>query len=195
MKYQTLLTSLLVLSGLAAGYLDVSTIVPIAAAQAEITPTAEPVEAAEPEASDETAEAEAAETEAAETEAAETAQPKATPTDRNTVIQSQKSIEWIPLARINPAQPVTIELNNTSNDELEYLITTHTNFRTLAPGQKASIIVTDFPAFVNINAKRSVGVKYLMRVQGNKIMVDLKLTTGQGDTTLNIHEQGAIYLY
>ncbi|MBE9032048.1 hypothetical protein IQ266_20120 [filamentous cyanobacterium LEGE 11480] len=145
-------------------------------------PPTEPPEATTPEPD------EAKPTQAKPEKSTDTAKPKA-------AIQSKTSIDWVPLARINPEKPVTIELNNKTQEELEYLITTHTNFRTLAPGQTASVIVTDFPAFLNINAKRSIGVKYLMRVSQNKVKLDLNITGGQGDTTLNIHEKGAIYLY
>jgi hypothetical protein len=112
-----------------------------------------------------------------------------------TLLESELSVKWVPLARINQAKPVTIELHNKTSEPLEYLITTHTDFRTLAPGETVSLIVSDFPTFVNVNAKRSVGVKYGLNVKGNKISVDLNLTAGQGDTTLNIHDEGAIYLY
>lgn len=115
--------------------------------------------------------------------------------DEPSPIESEMSVQWVPLARINQAKPVTIELHNKTAEPLEYLITTHTDFRTIAPGETATVIVTDFPTFVNVNAKRSVGVKYGLNVKGNKIMVDLKLTAGQGDTTLNIHDLGAVYLY
>jgi hypothetical protein len=110
-------------------------------------------------------------------------------------IESETSVKWVPLARINPQKSVTIELHNKTAEPLEYLITTHTDFRTLAPGETVSLIISDFPTFVNVNAKRSVGVKYQLNVKGNKIKVDLNLTGGQGDTTLNIHDLGAVYLY
>jgi hypothetical protein len=111
------------------------------------------------------------------------------------LIESEMSVKWEPLARINQAKPVTIALHNKTAEPLEYLITTHTDFRTIAPGETVTIQVTDFPSFVNINAKRSVGLKYGLKVNGNKISVDLNLTSGQGDTTLNIHDLGAVYLY
>jgi hypothetical protein len=113
----------------------------------------------------------------------------------STLLESELSVKWVPLARINQAKPVTIELHNKTAEPLEYLITTHTDFRTIAPGETVTIQVTDFPSFVNINAKRSVGLKYGLKVNGNKISVDLNLTGGQGDTTLNIHDLGAVYLY
>ncbi len=116
-------------------------------------------------------------------------------TDTPTPIESKTVVEWVPLARIDAVKPVTIELHNKTTESLEYLITTHTNFRTLAPGQTVSLIVTDLPSFININATRSVGVKYQLNVKANKIMVDLRPTSGQGDTTLYIHDRGGVYLY
>jgi hypothetical protein len=110
-------------------------------------------------------------------------------------IVSQNSVQWIPLARVNPAKAVTLELRNKTPESLEYLITTHTNFRTLDPGKTTSLLVSDFPTFLNINAKRAIGVKYELTIEANKIIVDLKLTGGQGDTTLNVDDKGAIYLY
>jgi hypothetical protein len=128
---------------------------------------------------------------------AEPASPTPAPmvSDRPEVIESETSVKWVPLARINQAKPVTIELRNKTAEPLEYLITTHTDFRILAPGATVNLIVSDFPTFVNVNAQRSVGVKYGLNVEGNMIKVDLNLTAGQGDTTLNIHELGAVYLY
>jgi hypothetical protein len=111
------------------------------------------------------------------------------------LIESKDVVRWEPLARVKPEKPVAVVLHNTTREPLEYIITTHTNFRTLAPGQK--VILRDFalPTFVNINATRSIGVKYGLKVKGNKVLVDLRLTPGQGDTTLNIDDKGAIYLY
>jgi hypothetical protein len=123
------------------------------------------------------------------------AEPSLTVTDQPAVIESEMSVKWEPIARINQAKPVTITLHNKTAEPLEYLITTHTDFRTIAPGATVSIQITEFPSFVNINAQRSVGVKYGLKVNGNKIDIDLNLTDGQGDTTLNIHELGAVYLY
>jgi hypothetical protein len=110
-------------------------------------------------------------------------------------LESELSVKWEPLARINPAEPVTIVLNNQSTETLEYLITTHTDFRRLAPGASTRLMVSDFPGFLNINAQRTVGVKYSLTVEKNQVTINLKLANDQGDTTLNIDRTGAIYLY
>jgi hypothetical protein len=112
-------------------------------------------------------------------------------------LQSTTSVTWDPLALVNPSRAVTIELSNTTNLALEYLITTHTNFRNLAPGETVRLIVepSDLPVYVNINTTESAGLKYLLKVNSNKVMVDLKLTEGESDTTLNIQKKGGIYVY
>lgn len=124
--------------------------------------------------------------------------PAAAAPETSTRVQSEVSVKWEPLARIqNPKQSVTIELNNQTQETLEYLITTRTDFRTLASGQKTRLIVeaSKLPVFLNINATSSTEVKYLLKVTGNTVMVDLQPTDGPGDTTLNIQETGGIFVY
>jgi hypothetical protein len=111
------------------------------------------------------------------------------------VVQSQDVVRWEPLARINLEKPFTIEISNSTNETLEYLVTTQTNFRSITPGQKVQLNSLPLPVFLNINATRPIGVKYRLSVDRNIVKVDLKLTPGQGDTTLNIDDKGAIYLY
>ncbi|MFM2433200.1 MAG: hypothetical protein RLZZ511_4414 [Cyanobacteriota bacterium] len=110
-------------------------------------------------------------------------------------LESELSVRWEPLARVNASKPVTIVLNNNTPETLEYLITTHTDFRRLAPGASSRVIVADFPTFLNVNAQRTVGVKYRLTVDKNQVTLDLKVADDQGDTTLNIDQTGAIYLY
>ncbi len=114
---------------------------------------------------------------------------------QNSPVQSQDVVQWEPLARIKLDQPFQIEISNTTPEALEYLVTTQTNFRTIGPGETVKLKSLKLPVFLNINAKRSVGVKYRLSVEGNIVKVGLKLTSGQGDTTLNIDDKGAIYLY
>jgi hypothetical protein len=108
---------------------------------------------------------------------------------------SEDSVRWEPLGRVNPEKPVTVELINRTQEPLEYLITTHTNFRTLEPGGSIKLSNFVLPSFININATRSVGVKYGLTAKRNRVIVELKIAPGQGDTTLNIDDKGAIYLY
>jgi hypothetical protein len=110
-------------------------------------------------------------------------------------VYSEDSVRWDPLGRVDPAKPVTVELINRTQEPLEYLITTHTNFRTLEPGGRIKLSNFTLPTFVNINATRSIGVKYGLSTKQNRVILELKIAPGQGDTTLNIDDKGAIYLY
>jgi hypothetical protein len=38
-------------------------------------------------------------------------------------------------------------------------------------------------------------VKYGLTAKRNRVVLELKIAPGQGDTTLNIDDKGAIYLY
>jgi hypothetical protein len=110
-------------------------------------------------------------------------------------VQSQDVVQWEPLARIKLDQPFQVEVKNTTSETLDYLVSTQTNFRSIAPGETVVMNSLKLPLFLNINAQRSTGVKYLLSVEENRVKVSLKLTPGQGDTTLNIDDKGAIYLY
>ncbi|MGI0491969.1 hypothetical protein ACN4EG_09160 [Alkalinema pantanalense CENA528] len=114
--------------------------------------------------------------------------------------EAEKSNEefWVPAARVDLQKPAKIQLINKTQETLEYLITTHTNFRRLAPGQ--SVMLSDFqpPVFVNINSLRDSGnVEYSVTVDksSNVANVEIKPTIGQGNRTLNLDKTGAIYLY
>jgi hypothetical protein len=103
---------------------------------------------------------------------------------------------WVPVARVNPAQPIQLNLVNKTGQTLEYLITTHTNARTLDAGK--SVVLTSFqpPIFLNINAPDQAGtLKYQVSTQKNQITVEVVPIGQFGDHTLNIAETGAIYLY
>jgi hypothetical protein len=121
--------------------------------------------------------------------------PPAIAKDMPTKVESQDVVRWEPLARVDLGKPFTIEMKNSTSERLEYLITTHTNFRSIAPGETVKLSSLTLPLFLNINATRTVGVKYLLSVERNTVKVELRLTGGQGDTTLNIDDKGAIYLY
>jgi biopolymer transport protein ExbD len=110
-------------------------------------------------------------------------------------VQSEDVVQWEPLARIKLDQPFQVEIKNTTPESLDYVVSTQTNFRTIAPGETVTMNSLKLPLFLNINAQRSTGVKYLLSVAENRVKVSLKLTPGQGDTTLNIDDKGAIYLY
>lgn len=111
---------------------------------------------------------------------------------------SNKSEFWVPAARLDPSKPQRITIVNKTDILLEYLITTHTNFRTLDAGKSATLSDIDTPLFLNINAQESnYSVKYSVSVdkKTNTLIVTVTQTNSEDSRVLNINETGAVYLY
>ncbi len=113
-------------------------------------------------------------------------------------VKAADSPFWIPAARLATDKPQRIEVNNKTGVILDYLITTHTDFRTLAPGK--SVTLTNFtpPVFLNINPQESnylVAYKVSVNVKTNTLVVNVTLTNNPDNRTLNLDETGAVYLY
>jgi hypothetical protein len=119
------------------------------------------------------------------------------PTGFSDVPVTGETLKWIPIARVDPSLETEIKLTNRTREPLEFLITTHTDFRTLQPGETVKLLNSELPMFLNVNAKRSVPLAYTVKVEGKRrIMVDVAFSTSsQNDTTLNVDTTGAIYLY
>jgi hypothetical protein len=119
------------------------------------------------------------------------------PTGFSDVPVTGETLKWIPIARVDPAVSTEIKLTNRTREPLEYLITTHTDFRTLQPGESVKLLNSELPMFLNVNGKRSVPLAYAVKVEGKRrIVVDVAFSTSsQNDTTLNVDTTGAIYLY
>jgi hypothetical protein len=103
---------------------------------------------------------------------------------------------WVPVARVDPAKSIQLNVVNKTGQTLEYLMTTHTQARTLEAGK--SVLLTSFtpPIFLNINFPDQAGtLKYKVSTQKNRITVEVVPIGQFGDHTLNIAETGAIYLY
>ncbi len=124
------------------------------------------------------------------------AHPKQTSMDEVPPPVIDQTLKWIPIGRVKPDVTTEIQLTNRTRETLEYLITTHTNFRILKPGETATMLVKDLPLFLNVNAQRTTGLTYSITTTSNRIKVDVALSTSsQNDTTLNVDSTGAIYLY
>jgi hypothetical protein len=111
---------------------------------------------------------------------------------------SNPSEFWTPAARLDPAKPQRITIVNKTGIVLEYLVTTHTNSRTLAAGESATLSDIDTPLFLNINSQESnYSVKYSVSVdkKTNTLMVTVTPTDSEDSRALNINETGAVYLY
>ncbi|MEB3291654.1 MAG: hypothetical protein VKJ24_00700 [Synechococcales bacterium] len=104
---------------------------------------------------------------------------------------------WVPTAWFDEAKPVRVQIMNKTGETLEYLITTHTNFRRLEPGQSVTLSELSLPTFLNINPLRDTNIDYSITVnrKTNTIIAEVKLTGGQGDRTLHLDEKGAVYAY
>ncbi len=105
---------------------------------------------------------------------------------------------WTPAARLATDKPQRIEVNNKTGVILEYLITTHTDFRTLAPGKSVTLSNFTTPVFVNINPQESnylVAYKVSVKAKTNTLVVNVTRTNGPDNRTLNLDETGAVYLY
>lgn len=105
---------------------------------------------------------------------------------------------WVPAARLDTSNPQRITIMNKTGIVLEYLVTTHTDFRTLAPSESATLSNIDTPLFLNINSQKiNYSVKYSVSVdkKTNTLMVTVTQTDGKDNRALNINETGAVYLY
>ncbi len=105
---------------------------------------------------------------------------------------------WVPAARLMTDKPQRIEVNNKTGITLDYLITTHTDFRTLEP--RKSVTLTNFstPVFVNINPQESnylVAYAVSVNAKTNTLVVNVTLTNKLDNRTLHLDETGAVYLY
>lgn len=105
---------------------------------------------------------------------------------------------WVPAARLITNKPQRIEVNNKTGITLDYLITAHTDFRTLEP--RKSVTLTNFstPVFVNINPQESnylVAYAVSVNAKTNTLVVNVTLTNKLDNRTLHLDETGAVYLY
>ncbi len=118
-----------------------------------------------------------------------------TPTER---MAQEDAKFWVPVARLSTEKPQRITVINKTGVLLEYLITTHTDFRVLEPGKSATLSNIETPLFLNINPQESnYSVKYTVAVdkKTNTLNVTVSLTNGEENRTLNVNETGAVYLY
>ena len=113
-------------------------------------------------------------------------------------IADQPTQFWVPAARLDSSKPQRITIANKTGILLEYLVTTHTDFRTLDVGKSVTLSNIDTPLFLNINSQESnYRVKYSVTVdkKTNTLMVAVTLTGSEDSRALNINETGAVYLY
>jgi hypothetical protein len=100
------------------------------------------------------------------------------------------------VARVNPTKPVRITILNRTGSPLDYIVTTQTDSRRLAPGETAELSGIALPAYLNINAiQQLTPVRYQVSTKGNTAIVEVYPTDNDWNSSLNIDNTGAIYTY
>ncbi len=101
-----------------------------------------------------------------------------------------------PVARFNPKQPVRVQVINQSGLALEYIVTTATGFRQLAPGGSTSFTIAQVPATLNINPARDrVGIRYTVSSANNTVTITVARVSSDGYRAIDFNEGGGIYVY
>lgn len=105
---------------------------------------------------------------------------------------------WQPVARVNPRQPIRVQLTNRTGIPVEYILTTQTGFRQLAPGQTAQLSGFSLPAYLNINPTRDrtiITYRISVNPETNTATVEIHPSPTAGLHSINIDGTGAIYVY
>ncbi|MBD2451945.1 hypothetical protein H6G76_33460 [Nostoc sp. FACHB-152] len=104
---------------------------------------------------------------------------------------------WQPVARINPTQPLNLEVINQTNVPLQYGLTT-TATKTVLPGNAAEMNYISAPSNVLIYpSQQEASLKYNVSKIGNTTIVKVHQVASDtpGDGSLAINRTGAIYVY
>ncbi len=104
---------------------------------------------------------------------------------------------WQPVARIDPTQPVQVQIVNQAGSILVYGLTDPNAVeRELPATQTAQTTIVTIPAFLTINTIERSALRYDLAVQDNQVQVQVvRINDVVGDRTLNIDDTGAIYIY
>ena len=112
---------------------------------------------------------------------------------------------WQPIARVNPNKPIQINIANQTEFNLEYDLTTNRDNppRLIFPKETTVIRSFPLPAYILINVSSSepnssqINLKYEVTTEDNEVNVKVRPAGNDtpGNTTLNLHETGAIYVY
>jgi hypothetical protein len=95
---------------------------------------------------------------------------------------------------------VKVEIFNSTKTPLQYSLSSGDALNTVIPvGGRVTLTTNSLPTYVLIYDQQSqLPLKYNVSTQGNLATVTVQqanTTTGAGDTTLNLQESGAIYVY
>ncbi|MCY7391265.1 MAG: hypothetical protein LH647_07135 [Leptolyngbyaceae cyanobacterium CAN_BIN12] len=106
---------------------------------------------------------------------------------------------WQPIARINPAKPFQVQINNKTGIGLEYSSTTN-EFppRKLAASGTTTLNQLPTPIYLLISPLDGrFNLKYTVSTRNNLVMVTVTQLpdSNPGNTTVNIQETGGIFVY
>ncbi|NJL98615.1 MAG: hypothetical protein HC818_04120 [Synechococcaceae cyanobacterium RM1_1_27] len=104
---------------------------------------------------------------------------------------------WQPVARVDPAAPITVEILNRSGALLEYGLTGPSDtVAELPDGVGVRFGVEEVPSFITMNHLERSALRYTIEAENNivRVLVE-RIDDVAGDRTLNIDEFGAIYVY
>ncbi|MCF2970026.1 hypothetical protein L1047_02300 [Synechococcus sp. Nb3U1] len=104
---------------------------------------------------------------------------------------------WQPIARINPTQPIQIRILNQAGSLLEYGLTgPRDDVESLLAGDAVVLQIDQFPAYLTINTLERSALNYGLSAEGNQLSLEVrKINDVNGDRTLNVDDQGGIYIY
>ncbi|NJL84076.1 MAG: hypothetical protein HC890_16240 [Chloroflexaceae bacterium] len=107
---------------------------------------------------------------------------------------------WQPRARFNPGTPVRLKILNRTDSTLEYELSAQkVTPRPILPGNESALGNLPLPAYVFIYPNdATIGLKYTVSVTSDNVVTLSVEKLGRntpGDTTLNLHATGAIYIY
>lgn len=107
--------------------------------------------------------------------------------------------DWQPKARFaNPQEGVKVIIVNKTLFPLQYGLSTGDALSAEIPvGGRATLTTNVLPEYILIYPKQSnIELRYSVSTKGNVATVDVQQTNDiSGDSTLNLHESGAIYVY
>jgi serine/threonine-protein kinase len=102
-----------------------------------------------------------------------------------------------PVARVDPSKPIRVQIVNKASEPVEYILTTQTGFRQLAPGQTAQLNGLSLPTYLNINPTRDrSAVRYSVSTgKDNTAIIEVYPGEINGFHSVNIDRAGGIYIY
>ncbi len=119
--------------------------------------------------------------------------------DKNPPAKTYQPGFFQPIARIDPHKPVTVQIDNQSGQVLHYGLTISKEFQEILAHSKAEPTELALPANLLIypSSADRVSLKFTVLVKEN--LITIKVTEQsqdqEGDSALNIKQDGAIYVF